>query len=197
LSPAASRLAVEIVPSESETAMNPDDLLPDDPLSGAAAAGGPGGDEPEEEQERAQEVGAEDTQEKTGARFVPEFVRKMAWAGLTAVFMSEEGIRRLASQLKLPKEGLSFLLAQAEKTKDDIGRVVSEEVRKFLQSERLRDELLKLLAGMTIEVKAEIKLVPDRLRNLPGALAPKVQITELKTKAGSERRRRRSEDEPK
>jgi hypothetical protein len=119
--------------------------------------------------------------------FVPDFVRRMAWAGLGAVFMSEEGIRRLASQLKLPKEVMGTLLAQAEKTKDDLGRVVSEEVRKFLQSPRLRDELMKVVSGMTIEIKAEVRLVPDGPRE-EGAPAP-VSVTEIKTRY---RRRSRS-----
>lgn len=114
--------------------------------------------------------------------FVPDFVRRLAWAGLGAVFMSEEGIRRLASQLKLPKEALSYLLAQAEKTKDEVGRVVSEEVRKLLQSERLKDELLKLVSQVTIEVKAEVRLVPDRIREDSGLVEPQVKVSEFKTK---------------
>ena len=123
---------------------------------------------------------------KPGSRFVPDFVRRMAWAGLGAVFMSEEGVRRLAGQLKLPKEALGFLLAQAEKTKDDVGRVVSEEVRKLLQSDKLRDEMLKLIAGMTIEVRAEVKLVPDRVKGRAPSLMPKVAVHELKTKYSSD-----------
>ncbi|HET6980724.1 MAG TPA: hypothetical protein VFI53_01215, partial [Myxococcaceae bacterium] len=35
-----------------------------------------------------------------------EVVRKVAFAGLGALFMTEEGIRSLAGQLKLPKEAL-------------------------------------------------------------------------------------------
>ncbi len=127
---------------------------------------------------------------KPGSRFVPDFVRRMAWAGLGAVFMSEEGIRRLAGQLKLPKEALGFLLAQAEKTKDDVGRVVSEEVRKLLQSDKLRDEMLKLIAGMTIEVRAEIKLVPDRVKGKAPSLLPKIAVHELKTKYSSDEPKR-------
>ena len=33
---------------------------------------------------------------------LPEFVRKMAVAGLGALFMTEEGLRGLAGQLKIP-----------------------------------------------------------------------------------------------
>lgn len=113
--------------------------------------------------------------------FVPDFVRRMAWAGIGAVFMSEEGIRRLASQLKLPKEALGFLLQQADRTKDEIGRVLSEELRKLLQSDRLRDELLRMIAGMTIEVRAEVKLVPDRVKGEAPSLLPKVKVSDLKT----------------
>ncbi|GMT99232.1 hypothetical protein KH5H1_33510 [Corallococcus caeni] len=99
--------------------------------------------------------------ESRSGGFVPDFVRRMAVAGMGAVFMGEEGIRALAGQLKLPKEALGFILSQAEKTKDDISRVVTEELRRFMQSEKLRDEFLKLLSGMTVEVKAQIRLVPS------------------------------------
>lgn len=133
--------------------------------------------------------------EKKG--FVPDFVRRMAWAGLGAVFMGEEGIRRLAGQLKLPKEALGFMLTQADKTKDEIGRIVSEEVRKLLQSDRLRDELLKMIAGMTIEVRAEVKLVPDRVKGEAPSLLPKVSVNELRTKYASDKKKKSHKaDEP-
>ncbi len=122
-----------------------------------------------------------------------DFMRRMAAAGLGAVFMSEEGIRKLAGQLKLPKEALTFLMQQAERTKDDIGRTVSDEVRKFLQSDRLRDEFLKMIAGMTVEIRAEVKLVPDRVKGESASLMPKIQVSELKTKFAGEKKKKRDE----
>ncbi|MCP3142268.1 hypothetical protein [Pyxidicoccus xibeiensis] len=113
-----------------------DPLIDDDDRQGQGRAGGPAG-------------------------FVPEFVRRMAVAGLGALFMTEEGIRNLAGQLKLPKEALGFILGQAEKTKDEVTRVITDELRRFLQSEKLRDEFLKLMSGMTVEIKAQIRLVPQ------------------------------------
>lgn len=128
---------------------------------------------------------------KEGSRpgFVPEFVRKVAVAGLGALFMTEEGIRSLAGQLKLPKEALGYILGQAEKTKDEVGRVVSEELRRFLQSEKLRDEFLKLMSGMTIEVKAQIRLVPDRGEDAEQGepARAKVVVTELNTRRGGKK----------
>ena len=94
--------------------------------------------------------------------FVPSSMRKVAFAGLGALFMTEEGIRSLAGQLKLPKEALGFVLSQAEQTKDEVGRVLSEELRRFLRSDKLRDEFLQLLSGMRVEVTAQVRLVPRR-----------------------------------
>jgi hypothetical protein len=128
------------------------------------------------------------------AGFVPEFVRKVAVAGLGAIFMTEEGIRNLAGQLKLPKEVLGFILSQAEKTKDELGRVLAEEVRRFLQSEKLREEFVKLMSGMTLEVKAQIRLVPadeerkedtsEPAADAGASATPKVVISELNAHRG-------------
>ncbi|RKH05234.1 hypothetical protein D7V97_24265 [Corallococcus sp. CA053C] len=122
---------------------------------------------------------------RTGG-FVPDFVRRMAVAGMGAVFMTEEGIRSLAGQLKLPKEALGFILSQAEKTKDDISRVVTEEMRRFMQSEKLRDEFLKLLSGMTVEVKAQIRLVPSEKAEKEEAAPPPAEPPHAKGKKAAE-----------
>jgi hypothetical protein len=126
------------------------------------------------------------------AGFVPEFVRKVAVAGLGALFMTEEGIRNLAGQLKLPKEVLGFILTQAEKTKDEVGRVLAEELRRFLQSEKLREEFVKLMSGMTLDVRAQIRLVPsddDREggegpEGAGSSKGPRVVISELNARRG-------------
>src|SRR5262250_1416678 len=115
-------------------------------------------------------------------------MRKVAFAGLGALFMTEEGIRSLAGQLKLPKEALGFVLSQAEKTKDEVGRVLSEEVRRFLRSEKLRAEFLQLLAGMSVEVTAQIRLVPDPSRKGSGEAQPEVQVTSVRPRAARRKR---------
>lgn len=134
-----------------------------------------------------------DDEEGAGGRegragFVPEFVRKVAVAGLGALFMTEDGIRSLSGQLKLPKEVLGLVLSQAEKTKGDIGRVVSEELRRFLQSEKLREEFLKLMSGMTVEVTAQIRLVPPEEGAKKKHASPAAKLTVSELKAGSGRK---------
>ncbi len=92
---------------------------------------------------------------------VPEMVRKAVITGLGALFMTEEGVRALVKELKLPKEIVGFITSQAEKTKTDLTRVIGEEVRRFFESAALRQEFLKLLSSMTIEVRADVRLKPD------------------------------------
>jgi len=151
------------------------------------------GKAPEEDDDFDPLLGDEPEREGFRAGFVPEFMRKVAVAGLGALFMTEEGIRSLAGQLKLPKEVLGYILGQAEKTKDEVGKVVSEELRRFLQSEKLRDELIKLVSGMTIEVKAQIRLVPPEEREAGGASETgtpgrtKVTVSELHTRRGGKK----------
>jgi hypothetical protein len=106
---------------------------------------------------------------------VPELMRKAAFAGLGALFMTEEGLRRTAAQIPLPKEALAGLMAQAERTKDEVTRVLVEELRRFLHSEALKRELSQIFAGMTVEVNARIRLVPE---DKPGATSrPLVKVT--------------------
>jgi hypothetical protein len=115
---------------------------------------------------------------------IVEAMRKVAFAGLGALFMTEEGIRSLAGQLKLPKEALGFVLSQAERTKDEVGRVLSEELRRFLRSEKLREEFLQLLSGMRVEVTAHVRLVPEpgRKAGEPTAGKPRVEVTSVRTR---------------
>jgi hypothetical protein len=92
--------------------------------------------------------------------FVPDIVRRAVLTGVGALFMTEEGIRKSVGDLKLPKDALSFLASQAERTRGEVARVVTQEVRRFLESETLRREVMKLLTGVTLEVNATLQLKP-------------------------------------
>ena len=95
------------------------------------------------------------------AGIVPDIVKRAVLTGVGALFMTEEGIRNLVGEMKLPKDALAFLVAQADKTRGEVTRVVSQEVRRFLESETLQREIWKLLTSVTLEVNASIKLKPS------------------------------------
>ena len=95
---------------------------------------------------------------------VADVVRKAVLAGAGALFLTEESARKLAREWKLPKELAGFLVTQAQGAKDEVLRIVSEEIRRFLQSEAFRRELFRILGSMVLEVNAEIRLGEARGR---------------------------------
>lgn len=127
--------------------------------------------------------------------FLPDAVRKTLLTGLGAFFLTEEGARRLARDWKLPKELIGFVGQQAVGAKDEILRVFSDEVRRFLESEAVRREFWKALSSMAIEVRAEIRLKPSE----DGVPRPEVKATvrpiPRKPKARARAKRRGKGDE--
>ncbi len=123
---------MERPPPEQDDPFVPDDLEPE---AGGEAAGSKG--------------------------LIPDALKKAILAGVGAVFMTEEGARRLARDWKLPKDVISYVGGQAQAAKDEILRAVGDEIRRFLGSEALRREFLNALADRTIEVKMEIRVRPD------------------------------------
>ena len=103
-----------------------------------------------------------DTDDEQKAKgILPESVRKALAMGLSAVFMTEEGIRNALGDMRLPKEAMSFLTQQAERTRKDLFRMVSDELKGFLKDLDLSTIIKKALDGMTFEVQAKIKLTRD------------------------------------
>lgn len=92
---------------------------------------------------------------------VPEVVRRTFFAGLGAVFTTEEGIRKLAQDVSLPKDAANFLVQQAQATKNELFRIVAGEVRGFLESLNLNEELQRLLTSLSFEIKTEIRFIPN------------------------------------
>lgn len=95
---------------------------------------------------------------------VGEMVRRALLAGVGAVFMTEENIRKTMADLKVPKEAFSYLVGQADRTRTEATRILRNEVRRFLNSEAFRKELVRLLSGLTLEIKAEVRLRPEGSR---------------------------------
>jgi hypothetical protein len=114
--------------------------------------------------------------EGSARRIVADTVRKAVLTGLGAVFLTEEGARKLARDWKLPKEIVGYVASQAGSAKDEIVRVVSDEVRKFFESDALRREFLRIVTSMSIEVHAEIRLKPSK----GGKVEPEVKVSSLK-----------------
>ncbi len=80
--------------------------------------------------------------------------------------VTEDRIRNAAKEVPLPREVVSYILSQVDTVKTDITRVVSGEVRDFLESANLAEEIARILTTLSFEIRTEVRFVPndDRLR---------------------------------
>ena len=108
----------------------------------------------EEDETTTGEFGSDEGASAKAAGAVTDSIRKAVFGGLSALFVSEEGIRQTIGEL--PKDALSFLLTQTDKTRKELMRVVSDELKSFLRQLDIQGEVKEMLSGLTVEVKAEI-----------------------------------------
>ncbi|MFM2152072.1 MAG: hypothetical protein RL199_507 [Pseudomonadota bacterium] len=109
---------------------------------------------------------------------VGDFVRRALLAGVGAVFMTEEQIRKGVQELKLPKEAIGYVVGQAEKTRQEASRVLRHELRRFLDSDSFRQQLTDFFSGITLEIKAEVRLKPGE--------KPSVESSSVKLRAADD-----------
>ncbi|HEX2568357.1 MAG TPA: hypothetical protein VH877_02280 [Polyangia bacterium] len=114
------------------------------------------------EREPDEESTAEDSRARKGLdQLLPDVVKRAVYAGLGAVFSTEEGIRRIASDFHLPKDVANYLMHQAAASKDEVLRIVAKELRTFLETVNISQELQKLLTSVSFEIKTEIRFIPN------------------------------------
>lgn len=124
-----------------------------------------------------------------GKGLLPESVRKALVTGLSAVFMTEEGIRNIVSDMRLPKDAIAFLAQQTERSRKELFRVVSEELKGFLRGVDVTGAVRKALAGMRVEVRAEVRFIEDDTR--PSGVRTEVRQVRAGARPVAEPRKRR------
>jgi hypothetical protein len=92
-----------------------------------------------------------------------DLVRKALTVGVGAYFLTEESLRGLVSELKLPKELLAGILDSANRAKNDFLQNLSQDVLSRL-SERvdLKALVQELLETNEIDLQMRIRLKPRK-----------------------------------
>ena len=88
---------------------------------------------------------------------ISDVVRKLFSAGISAAFMTEEGIRGLVQDLPLPKEIIQGLLQNAKATKDEFIQSTKKELKSYLDRVDLSKEVDRVLENYDLEISANIK----------------------------------------
>jgi hypothetical protein len=89
-----------------------------------------------------------------------DIARKVFLTGLGAVFMTEESIRGVLSEMKLPKEAVGYVFDQAKKQKDDLIFAVAGEVSKFFSKINVHEEIQKALSALQVHIDARLSFSP-------------------------------------
>ena len=98
-------------------------------------------------------------------QLVPDLVKKTFAAGMGAVFTTEEGIRRVVGGAResLP-EVAGYLASSADGAKDKVFDIIARETREFLSGLNLTEEIAKILTTLSLEIKTEIRFIPNSER---------------------------------
>jgi hypothetical protein len=86
-----------------------------------------------------------------------EGLKKILTTGISAVLMSEEGVRQYVQELKLPKDALGTLIKGVAKSKEEIVTRVGTEFSKLVEKIDLVEEMTKFLRENKIKISAEIE----------------------------------------
>lgn len=89
-----------------------------------------------------------------------EMARKIILTGIGAIFMTEESIRNVLSEIKLPKEAMGYVVDTAKRQKDDLIAAVAGEVAKFFSKIKVHEEIQKALNTLQLHIDAKLSFSP-------------------------------------
>jgi hypothetical protein len=150
----------------------------------------------ERDDDRDRERGERDLPESIRKRLeamVPDLVKRTVSAGVGALFATEENIRKLAKDLPGAGDVAGYLATTADSTKDKVLEIIAREVREFLATVNLGEEIAKMLTALSFEVKTEIRFIPNSERY--AGVEPDVKAA-VRVKRNERRARRRETTEP-
>lgn len=86
-----------------------------------------------------------------------ELAKKVLTVGMGAVFLTEESLRGLVSELKLPKEIIAGVLESANKTKNEfLGKLSKDALDRIMEHVEPKALIEEILAKHEIELSVRI-----------------------------------------
>ncbi len=88
-------------------------------------------------------------------------VKKLLTVGVGAIFLTEESLRNLVSEFKLPREMLGGLLESAQKTKKDFLENLTQDIMNRLKDRvDLMALLQEFLSQNEIDLRIKVRMKP-------------------------------------
>ena len=121
------------------------------------------------------------------SNLIREGMKRAIATGTAAIFMTEEGVRALLGELKLPKDIVRYVTEQAADGRTEFFDMLRKEIRRWFDRYDAGHELRQLLRENTLEISAKVRFVP----NQDGQLAPEVLEAHLEQKGSASRRKKK------
>jgi hypothetical protein len=95
-------------------------------------------------------------------------VEKGVEAGIGTISRTDEAIRGVVGDVKLPREVVAYVFSAVDETKNSLVRGVAREVREFLEATDIAHELQRALTTLSFEIKTEIRFILFLMRPVKG-----------------------------
>jgi len=100
---------------------------------------------------------------------MPDVLKRTLSAGVEGLASGEERIRSTLSEGELPKEAIGMLLRYADLTKRELLRLISREIRHFLEDMDFGGEIAKILTSLSLEARMQVRFIPNEDAVRPNA----------------------------
>ena len=87
---------------------------------------------------------------------LPESLRKALVTGLSAVFVTEEGIRNVLGDMRVPKDAIAMFLQPAENGRKELFGALLSEIKTYVKDFDVSAAIRKALVGVQVDIHAEL-----------------------------------------
>jgi len=91
---------------------------------------------------------------------IPDVLKKAIVLGVSGEFFSEETIRKMLSDIQMPSDLVQYIIQQTSKSKNEIIRIIAEEIRNIIVQAQLGEQIKKFIKGFKINIKLEVSFDP-------------------------------------
>ena len=128
---------------------------------------------------------------------IPDLIRKAISTGVRGVLKSEENIRNIAGEI-LNNETLGNVTGSVGSTlntvREEMVRVFGQEVVKYLDRLNLDEEIVKALTAISLELKTEIRFIPNEERLVTPDVKTKTRVKKARSSAKKRPASKKSEN---
>ncbi|HLD74708.1 MAG TPA: hypothetical protein VJB34_07405 [Bdellovibrionota bacterium] len=110
-------------------------------------------------EEKSKKGKPESSEEEAHEVSLTDLAKKAFYTGLGAIFLTEETVRNVLSDVKVPKEAM---FENIKKAKQDFVQILSGEIRNVLSKIDVSKEMQKLLETHSLHIKADIEFKPKQ-----------------------------------